>query len=318
MTHDRPVIGVDLGATNMLVAIVDGDHRVLHRHHRTTEGDGGFEHVVDRVVDGIRDTCREADLNAGDIAAAGVAVAGAVDVRTGVVLNAFNLKWSDQPFRARLREKLNVPVAIDNDVNAAAWGEHQLGAGRGHADMFGVWVGTGIGGGVVLNNRLYHGALSTAGEIGQSVSDPYGTFHHRVVEDFGGRAGMKRLFAERFPTATDSILYARTGGDADALVTEDFVFAYEQNDALACEIIDAGALRLGVALANIVSILSLPMIVIGGGITEALGGRYLGRVREAFDGAVFPERGRSCELSMTQLRADAGVLGAALLAREAD
>jgi len=315
MAHEGLVIGVDLGATNMLLAIVDASHRILHRMHQTTEGDAGFEHVIERLAAGVERLCAASNTSMDDIHAVGVAVAGACDVRRGVVLHAFNLDWYEQPMQDRLEDRLGRPVAIDNDVNAAAWGEHQLGAGRDVSDLFAVWVGTGIGGGLVLNNGLYHGAMSTAGEIGQSVSEPFGPKHQRVVEDFGGREGMKRRFAMQFATTTDSMLHARVNGDASAIGTSDFRSAFEAGDALALDVIHYGADRLGIALANVVSVLSLPLIVFGGGITEALGEPYLNRVRTAFDNAVFPEQCRACVFAMTELRSDAGVLGAALLSR---
>ncbi|MEM7228817.1 MAG: ROK family protein [Planctomycetota bacterium] len=315
MQADGFIIGVDLGATNMLIAIVDADGRILHRDHRRTEGERGFDHVVANVADGIEDICVDASIDRTAIQAVGVAVAGAVDVETGVVLDAFNLGWKDEPFRDRLAARLGCPVAIDNDVNAAAWGEHQLGAGRGHADLFAVWVGTGIGGGLVLNHALYHGAMSTAGEIGQSVSDPFGEEDRRVVEDFAGRAGMKRLFADHFTRDSSSMMHERCQGDASHIDTDALREAYHANDPLARTVIDHGAERLGVALANVVSVLSLSVIVLGGGLTEAFGQTYIDQVKTAFDRAVFPPQAKRCAFVMTALEADAGVLGAALLAR---
>ncbi len=314
--HAAPVVGVDLGATNMLLALVRGKRDVVHREHRLTERDRGEEHVINRLVEGIEAVASEAGIAVGDLGAVGVAVAGAVDVRSGVVLDAHNLGWSGTPLRARLEEALHLPVHIDNDVNAAAWGEFRLGAGRGCTDMFAVWIGSGIGGGLVIDSKLYHGGFSTAGEIGTGVVDPDGPHQRRMLEDFAGRVGMKRLFAARWNEFPNSMLREWTHDDPESLGTNHLKTAYEAGDAFACTIINRGAHLVGVALANLVTLLSLPVIVVGGGLTEAFGEPYLQRIRSSFDGAVYPDRCKACELRMTELRSDAGILGAARLGRD--
>ena len=192
---------------------------------------------------------------------------------------------------------------LDNDVNGAIWSEHQLGAAAGRGDLLGIWVGTGIGGGLVLNGSVYHGDLFTAGEIGHTVLMPDGAPGARTVEDLCSRTGIHRQLAAG-------------GADAEKLDTPALVRAYEDGDAQVVRIIDAGAVYLGVAIANMVTVLALPAVVIGGGITEAFGAPYLDRIRASFEEHVFPEQNRRCVLSMTELAADAGLLGAALLARE--
>ncbi len=146
-----------------------------------------------------------------DISAIGVAAAGAIDIPRGVVLEAPNLGWHDVPLRDLLAGKLGRPVALDNDVNGAVWGEYHLGAGRGHDDLLGVWVGTGVGGGLVLDGRLHHGQFFTAGEIGNTVMNPTGGPGERTVEDLCSRTAMKRVLGAR--VTTQQIARAYTEGD---------------------------------------------------------------------------------------------------------
>lgn len=313
----KPVIGIDIGATNMLLCVASRSGEIIARHHSLTEAGQGFNHVLENLIRSVHQVCEQSGRRIEDIESVGVAVAGAVDHASGVVLMAQNLQWSDIPLLSILQDKLGKPVVIENDVNAAIWGEYRTGAGLGQGDCFGVWVGTGIGGGLILNQRLYHGALSTAGEFGMTIITPEGKTGSRTVEDHAGRTGMRRHLARLLVDHTDSVLHELSGGDAERIGTNELARAYEQNDPLACKVIDRGAALLGTAIANFVTMLSVDTVIVGGGITEALGDTYLQHVRDQFDRDVFPERCRSCRIIKTQLESDAGMLGAALLALEA-
>ena len=310
-----PVIGIDLGATNMLLCVVDENGTIIAKAHRQTDGQSGFEHVLNNLVQGVHELCAQANIEVSAAGAIGVAVAGAVDIETGVVLDAHNLKWKNAPLREKLHQRLNLPVTIDNDVNAATWGEYLLGAGRNRGDLFGVWVGTGIGGGLVLNGELYHGAFSTAGEFGLTIITPDGEENFRTVEDHAGRAGMQRIFARDLPNHPESVLHELCQGDPNQIGTRELAEAQRREDILGGKVIDRGAKLLGIAIANFVTFLAVETVIVGGGITEALGDSYLGKVREAFAANVFPDRCRSCEIIPTKLESEAGLLGAALLAR---
>jgi glucokinase len=310
-----PMIGVDLGATNMLFGVVDDTGSVAARHHRPTQRTTGAEGVISTVVQGVRDTLRQAGLEIASCDGVGLAVAGAVDAERGTVLNGFNLNWHDVPLRERVQSELGVPVAVDNDVNAAVWGEYCCGAGRGSTDCFGVWIGSGVGGGVVINSALYHGAFSTAGEFGLTISEPDGPPGARTVEDLGGRIGMQRRLVEALADHPDSMLASLIAAGPEHIATDALADAYERDDRLACAVINRGADRIGVAIANFVTMLSVDTVILGGGLIEAFGEPYLARIRDQFTRDVFPERCRACRLIRTELEGDAGIIGAAMLAR---
>ncbi|MHC5114254.1 MAG: ROK family protein [Planctomycetota bacterium] len=291
------VIGIDVGGTNMQIGVVDASNALIGRAARRTQAARGLDHVLDVIASGVDAACQAAGITREDVRAVGVAAAGAMDVPRGIVIESANMGWYDVPLRDLIAEKIGRPVALDNDVNGAIWGEYKLGAAAGRGDLLGVWVGTGIGGGLVLNGRVFHGDLCTAGEIGHTVLQPDGKPGERTVEDLCSRTGFHR----------------QLGAD---LGTSALVDAYEAGDEHVVRVVDAGARYLGVAIANMVTMLAVPAVVIGGGITEAFGAPYLERIRASFDECVFPEEHRSCTLSMTQLAADAGLLGAAMLARE--
>ncbi|MCP3905691.1 MAG: ROK family protein [Planctomycetes bacterium] len=310
------VIGIDVGGTNMQIGVVDETNALVGRAARRTQASRGLDHVLGVVADGVDEACRAAGIAGGDVAAVGVAAAGAIDVPRGVVLDSTNMGWQDVPLRDLLAERLGRPVVLDNDVNGAVWSEHQLGAAGGRGDLLGIWVGTGIGGGLVLNGQVYHGDRFTAGEVGHTVLRPDGEQGMRTVEDLCSRTGLRRQFGRLLPDHPGSALYAACDGDAERLGTTSLARAYADGDALAVRVIDGSADYLGVAIANWVTVLALPAVIVGGGITEALGAPYLDRIRASFVEHVFPDEHRSCALSITELAADAGLLGAALLARE--
>ena len=290
------VVGIDLSATNLQFGVVDAGNAIIGRARAKTEASRGQDHVIANVCRGVHEACDAAGIALDAIAAVGVAAAGAIDIPRGVILTAPNLQWTDMPLRDILTAELGRPVSVDNDVNGAVWGEYHLGAGRGRGDVLGVWVGTGVGGGLVLDGKLHHGDFFTAGEIGNTVIDPAGAPGQRTVEDLCSRTAMKRDLGE-------------------SVTTTQIAEAYADNDPATCEVVNRSADFLGIAIANWVTVLSLGTVILGGGMTESLGEPYLARVRKSFDRDVFPDELRGCELLMTTLHADAGLLGAALLAR---
>jgi glucokinase len=314
--ESAPVVGVDVGGTNMQFGIVDADNRIAGRGGAKTDAEQGLDHVVDTICAGVREACRDANVALGDVAAIGVACAGAIDIPSGVILFSPNLGWRDVPLRDRLADRLGRPVVLENDVNGATWGEYHLGAGTGEGDALGVWVGTGIGGGLVVNGRILHGEFFTAGEIGHTIVDPHGEPGRRTIEDHCSRTGMRRIIVDALRERPASLLNELSGGEPSRIGTKEIVTAYQRGDELAVEIVDRAADLLGVAIANVVTLMGMKTIIVGGGITEALGEPFLDRIGASFRANVFPSRSGDANLVMTRLAADSGLLGAALLARE--
>ena len=186
------VAGIDLGGTNMSIGIVDPKGRIVGACKRKTKAHEGKDVVLDRIVEGLVRACAEAAIEPAELAAVGIGAPSAIDFDHGVVINAGNLGWKNVPLRDLLQQRLRVPVVVDNDVNVAAWGEATLGAGVGKGDLLAVWVGTGVGGGLVLNGGLWRGPLFTAGEIGQVILQPGGAPGHRTVEEFCSRTAIVR------------------------------------------------------------------------------------------------------------------------------
>ncbi len=310
------VVGVDLGGTNMQAMVVDPANKIVGHQHAHTEPERGEDAVIDRMIDSINGACSEAGESLTQIGAVGVAAAGAMDIPNGVILIAPNLHWTNVPLRDRLENKLGRPVVLENDVNGAVWAEHHLGAGTGQGDVLGVWVGTGIGGGLILDGRIHHGAFFTAGEIGHTILTPNGDAGRRTVEDHCGRNGVIRALRDQLDSHPESMLHGAANGDDRAIDMDLLAKAYSAGDELTQQVIHRAADLLGTAIANWVTLLALDTVIIGGGMTEMLGQQYLERIRRSFEATVFPARCQACRLMPTKLRGNAGPLGAALLARQ--
>jgi glucokinase len=314
------VVGIDLGGTNMQIGVVDADDRIVGRKGKKTRAEEGSDRVIERLVKGIGQACEDGGVELDDIAAVGIASAGAIDIPRGVVLESPNLKWFDLPLKKILEKHLDRPVVVENDVNGAVWGEFKLGAGRDHEtdDVLGVWVGTGVGGGLVIDGKLFYGEFFTAGEIGHTILMPQNPEGRRTVEDLCSRTGMARHIKHQLPQHPDSPVMQITEGTGQITGSKQFAQALEMGCDLTKEVVDEAADLLGLAIANQVTVLALDLVIVGGGVTEALGEPYVQRMRERFAKEVFPDRCRDCRIVATRLQGDAGLLGAALLAREAE
>lgn len=310
MDERGPLVGIDLGGTNMQVGVVDGAGRVLGRARARTRGEEGPAAVIRRMAEGVREACRGAGVGVAEVRAIGVGAPAPIDHARGVVTHAPNLKWTEVALADELRSLLSEggaeapPVYVDNDVNAAAYGEHRLGAGRGYDDMMAVWIGTGLGGGLVLRGSVYQGPLLTGGEVGQMILLPDAPEGMRSVESRCSRTAIARELARR------------TGEPEGTLSAEVIAQRCLAGDADACAVVERAMDLLGVAVANMVTVLGLPRVVVGGGLTELLGEWLVGRVRASTHRNVFYAQSRGVEVVETALRENAGVLGAAMLAGE--
>ncbi len=282
------MIGVDIGGTNLLVGVIE-DGKVLKRMHQPIVATGQFESVARQACNAIR------KLSGESLQPVGISVAGSVDAKQGVVLRAQNLDWNNAPLADFVSSELGCKVVIENDVTAAAWGEFIYGAGINSTSMFAVWIGTGIGGGLILDGELWRGPLGTGGEFGMGISNPDTQQPHRALEEIASRSGLQRVL------------------NNPDLNTETIANNYE-NDTAITEAVNAGARLIGTSIANAITLLSLDKVVLGGGLVESLGEPYVDVIREQFLADVFPAHCRKCELCITQLGPDAGLLGAAALA----
>jgi len=316
MARGTHVIGIDLGGTNMQIGVVSPTLKVVGRAKKKTRAAEGSQRVMDRLIDGVQEACADAKIPLTEIAAVGIGAPGAVDPKRGIVLEATNLRWNDFPLASVLGRRLGQHVVVDNDVNCAIYGEFRLGAAKGHDNVLGVWIGTGIGGGLILNGSMFYGATHTAGEIGHTTLFPAMPPGSRSLENNCSRTAivdrMVRLIRANNPSAVSDLAEGDLSDIKARIVTQ----AYIKNDKVTRNVVDNAADMLGISVANAVTLLGLQRVVIGGGLTEAMGENLVGKIRESARRHAFPEICRNVEVVATKLEADAGLLGAAMFARD--
>lgn len=308
------VVGVDLGGTNMQLGVVDAVGGIVAQIKKKTKASKGTDVLFERLVEAICDVCAEAGTSPSNLGGVGLAVAAAVDREKGLVIDAPNLGWRDFPIARELKERLQTPVAVENDVNAAVLGEHQFGAIKGEREALGVWVGTGVGGALILNGDLHHGALGTAGEIGHTTLLPNAPIGHRKLEDICSRTAVVRRLAQLAP-GSDTVLHELSKGDVGSIRSSVISKAYASGDALTLDVVHEAADLLAVGVASAVTLLAMPVVLLGGGLTEAIGEPFVDRVRRGVHAHVFPTSLRAVRVIATELDEKAGILGGAIAIR---
>jgi glucokinase len=310
-------VGIDIGGTKVLGAVVDSAGTVMAVERRPTEGHD-VRAVEDTIVDIVTGFAEEYD-----VAAVGVGAAGFVDVTRTIVMFSPHLDWRHEPLRARVAERVRLPVVVDNDANTMALAECRFGAGRGHRFVLCVTLGTGIGGALVLDNRVYRGANGMAGEFGHMQVVPDG---HRCEcgnrgcwEQYASGNALVRDARELVRSSSPMAhhLGALVHGDANALQGPQITEAARDGDPLSAELIADVGRWLGVGLAGMTAAFDPGCIVIGGGVSDA-GDLLIGPTRQAFSRSL-TGRGHRTEpvIAQAELGPNAGFIGAADMARSA-
>jgi glucokinase len=237
----------------------------------------------------------------------------------GIVTVAVNLDWHDVPLRAELERRLGVPVVVDNDVRVAVLGEHAVGAGRGTRNLVGIWPGTGIGGGVILDGQILTGVNNAAGEIGHMTIKAGGPRcacgARGHLESLASRSAVTRDIAQRVKKGQKTALTQIVGGDVANATSSDLADAYRQGDKLVIKVANRAAKYLAIGIASVANVLNPEMVILGGGLTEALGEPFVHQVQKELEGRPMLAATQSLKVVKSELGDDAGVVGAALLAR---
>lgn len=300
-------IGIDLGGTNIKAGVIDSHGAIVHRDTITTEAERGFQHVFDRLVQLIEALRATPLLHKQQRVPVGVGVPGPMSHAQGLIHSAPNLPgWVNIPLRARLHDATAMPINIENDANAAAFGEFTAGAGKGARGLVMLTLGTGIGGGLILDGRLHRGFFDNAGEVG-----------HMLVELDGRECPCgQRGCLERYASANAIALqYAKAGHvAAETITAAEVARRARAGDATAQRVWLEACRYLALACINLQHVLNPPLIVFSGGLIGA-GEQLRGCVQEQFDALNWKAAHDFPEIRLAALGGDAGWLGAAALAR---
>ena len=315
--------GIDLGGTKIQAVVVDVGHAVLGQARRPTPTKGGPADIADAMAEATREAAAAAGTRTGDLMHVGVGSPGTVDAAAGTVTSASNLpNWAGvYPLGKQLRKRLGAPVALGNDVQVATDAEAALGAGRDHNSMLGVFWGTGVGGGVVLDGKLWLGR-DAAGEIGHMVVKIGGAKcpcgRHGCMEAYAGRGAMETRARELAKKGEQTDLFEiMEKRGRDRLTSGIWARALVRQDPMAVRLIERAIEALGAGVASAVNLLDVEAVIVGGGLGVRLGDPYRKRLEHAMQPHIFADH-RPPRVLLAQLGDLGGAIGAALLASEAE
>lgn len=313
--------GVDLGGTSTKLAFISQNGEIIHKWQIPTDNKEDGKNIIKNIAHSLTDSLTKLGKTKADLAGIGMGVPGPVNYTTGVVYQSVNIGWTDDyPVKALLEKDSGLPVTIDNDANCAALGEMWNGSGAGAEDLILVTLGTGVGGGVIVEGRIVQGVNGAAGEIGHITCIPEGGAPCNCgktgcLETIASATGIVRLANEKLKRSYElgrSTLL--TTKEHAAITAKDVFDCARSGDSLCLEVIDEISLYLGMALANLGNTLNPQKIVIGGGVSKA-GDILLNKVQAYFDRFAFPRVRLSTKLAIASLGNDAGVIGAARLVK---
>ena len=316
------IVGVDLGGTSLRSMVVDAKDKILAVVKTPTKASSGAVQVIAEIADAVKETVKAGGANRREIAVVCVGAPGSVDREEGIVHEAPNLGWKEVPLGSELKKLLGIPVLVDNDVNVGVVGEHQLGAGRGTQELVGIFVGTGIGGGIISHGHLYEGYRGAAGEIGHMVlqvdGPRCGCGRRGCAEALASRTAMERDVRGAIKAGKKSVVLKIMKEQHRQRMTSSVIArALKKKDPVMRKVMKRAQHFLGILVANVVNVLDPECVVIGGGIADRLGEDFVGPIRETAVGYFICQRDRArIKIVPGSLGDSAGALGAVVLARQ--
>jgi glucokinase len=323
-TASKPpyVIGMDLGGTKIFAAVVDKKGRIVSEAKQKTKADKGPKAVLERIAETARLAAQVGHIEWEQIKGVGIGAPGPMDPDSGIVYNPPNLPgWNEIALGPRLSKALDVPVCLENDVNLGTLGEHALGVGQGTQDMVGIFVGTGVGGGLVLDGKLRSGYRHAAAEVGHMIiladGPVCGCGKRGCLEAVASRTAIERDIRLGLAAGRESIIPELTEEGTKRLTSGLLAKAWRRGDPLVTEIMQRAQSYLGLLTASIVNLVDPEMIVFGGGVIEALDDEFLDPIRVTARQYYIQQSNADKIRIVTATLGDyAGVLGAAVLTRQ--
>lgn len=314
------VAGIDLGGTKILAGIVNAENRILGRAKNPTPATEGGPAILRAIIETVRQAATEAGANTNELIGIGVGSPGPLDCERGVILFSSNLNVKDFALGPDLSRALGPPVLVQNDVRVGGYGEFRLGAGAGKSNVLAAFVGTGIGGCVILDGKIVAGSTGNAGEIGHIMLKPGGARcgcgRRGCMEAQASRTAMTRRIRKAVRKGRSSVLAPKVSSKNDKLKSKDLAAAFYSGDVVAVSVVNDAAYYLGLGLGSLVNVLGPEIVIIGGGVTVALGPTYIDAVRVAARNQILVDPQERIQIVPAALGDDAGILGAALMALE--
>jgi glucokinase len=314
--------GVDIGGTKCSIALIDEkDGKILDKIYTCAHVAEGEKGMVDMVAGHVKELLQRNQVKQSDLPAIGVGCAGHIRHSDGVIITTSNLEgFNNYPLREKLQSHFEIPVILDNDANAQAFGEYKFGAGQGYEDMIFVTISTGIGAGIVINGKLYRGMTGTAGEFGHTIVEP----DSELICNCGNRGcimalacgmALPYMFEKKLKEGLETKLKMPPNFNISKINGQTLKKGLDMDDPLSKAVISDSAYYVGIGLYNLFQTLNPPLIVLGGGLTN-WGEFYLDKIKETFYTLARDMIFDPIEITLSDILGDAGVIGAAALSLE--
>lgn len=307
-------LGIDVGGTNIAAALVNKNGECSFRSKIASPRDNTQDAFMSTLENMIDNLLNEAGIKPSNLKGIGIGVPGLVDPQTNQVVNAPNLNLAGIDIAGQLSKRYETPVKLGNDVNLGLLGEQWLGAARGTQNVIGLFLGTGVGGGIILNNQLILGAHGAAAELGHLQVDPNGPMctcgNQGCLEAYAGRWAIERDIRAGLADHKDSMIIKLTDGDLSQIKSKTLAKALRAADPLITRIIQNAAQQLGKACISLRHVFDPELIILGGGVVEACGEYFLPLVKTALAADPLFAKFPTCEVVASQLGDDAIILGA--------
>lgn len=319
-TKQDLLVGVDLGGTKILAGVFSPQLKLLQSTKLSTKSERGFDAVVDRIARCVRDCVDEADLSIKQVRGIGIGAPGAIDPDSGEVIFAPNLQWKGAPLKKALEKALDLPVFVENDCNICTLGVYEAELKSKPRNVVGIFLGTGVGGGLILEGKLYGGFNRTAGELGHMVlqvgGPKCGCGNNGCFEALASRTAIFREIQRAVKDGGRTVLTDMLGEGLTDLKSGDLRKALRKGDKLVEKVVESAAEYTGIAVANLINIFNPEVVIVGGGVIDALEDEMMSIIVETAMDYAMTGTTRGIEIVATKLGDFAGITGGAVLARQ--
>jgi len=308
------IVSVDLGGTNIRVALVDQNGKIIEKQEIPTRVAEGEKIVIRQMKELIRDVIKKSKMAVQQIMGIGIASPGPLDTKTGVIINTPNLGWKNVPLKDAIEEEFHLPTYVDNDGNLAALGEYWLGAGVKVNYLVCLTLGTGIGGGIIINGEIFHGATDAAGELGHVIVEPNGLRcgcgNYGCMEAYASGTGITKRTTQAIKEGAVTSITELVKNQLEKITPLIVYQAATKGDELANHILNETARYLGIGIVSIVNVLNPQLVIIGGRVVQ-MGELLLNYIKDEVAKRAFLEPCKRIAIVPAKLGDDAGIIGAA-------
>lgn len=312
---NKNVIGIDIGGTNLRFGIVKKTGQIIHKIVKQTEADAGRDAAIKNIINGIDEILHLSKIKKSSILGISLATPGFIDINKGIITLSPNLPgWRNVNLGKIIKDSLGIPVTIENDANAAAFGERWLGAGKNSSNLICITMGTGIGGGIILNNKIWHGDKGMAGEIGHITVNPEGPLcncgNYGCLEAYSSGTGIINRMIDAMKKGKKTALLSMIKNGINEITPEKAFLAAKKGDPLSLGLVEDAGKYLGIAISDFANLLNIKTIILYGGLVSSFS-LFAKKMKEEIINRTIPSFSKEVKVLKAGLKDDAGIIGAA-------